>query len=227
MVLAVLVGWFGYGVWSLREVWRDIYVLHDRHRSEVERVQAAFALSRNPRVTERQLWDIGLRKDLPPLARYVVAEALTAEAVAGDPRGYAVAVARSEGWPGWLRLLLSRPLAYAAARGDALPREPLQELSRNPDPTLVLWSEFALAAGSGGDPAAAASIEEAASGGGPDREPAVLLRDALRAPPDLRTELLDRATLWLRTHHSEAARLWAGWEVHGDQLVTRPAPELH
>lgn len=47
----------------------------------------------------------------------------------------------------------------------------------------------------------------------PDRELAGLLPQVLRSEGAARDQFLDRATLWLRPHHSEAARLWAGWEV--------------
>jgi hypothetical protein len=224
-VVLALVGWFAYGVWSLRDVWAHVYVLHDRQRPEAERIQAAYALSHDRRVTDRQLWDISLRKDLPPLARYVTAEALTAEAVAADPRGYVISVARSEGWPDWLRLLLVRPLAYAAARGDPLPREPVQELVQNPDPALSLWAAFAaLAHAPDPDPATLARIENVVRADGPNRELARLLLGALQSPAKQQQGLLDEATQWLRTHHPGAARLWAGWEIRAPSLVPRRSP---
>jgi hypothetical protein len=122
ITILALVGWFAYGVWSMRHVWRAIYVLHDEHHSEAERIEAAYTLGRDPRLNQRQLWEMSLRKPLPSLARYALAEALTAEATSADPRGYALTVARSPGWPDWLRVLLLRPMAYAAARGVAFPR---------------------------------------------------------------------------------------------------------
>ncbi len=65
IVVVGLLAWFGLGVWSLRAVWRNVYVLHDPERTEAERVEAAYRLSRNPDVTQRQYWDIALRKELP------------------------------------------------------------------------------------------------------------------------------------------------------------------
>jgi hypothetical protein len=228
VLVVALVGWFAWGAWSLRSVWSNVYVLHDEHRGEPERVQAAYALSRDPRVNQRQLWDIALRRPLPPLARYVVAEALTAEAAAADPRGYGVAVARSEGWPAWLRLLLTRPLAYAAALGRPISRGPLGELAQHSDPTVAFWARYALSAAPGGDPEAQTALRLAASTDGPERDLARSLVEALDAPrPADRLRALDAATVWLRRHHPEAARLWDGWEVRGDRLVPRPAPELH
>src|SRR5262249_44674293 len=144
-VIVALVGWFAWQAWSLRDVWADVYVLHDRTRGEAERVGAAYALSRDPRVNQRQLWDVALSRQLPPLAGYVVAEARTAEAGEAAPRAYGAAVARSEGWPVWLRLLLTRPMAYAAALDRPVPRTSLAELTRNPDRATALLATYALA----------------------------------------------------------------------------------
>jgi hypothetical protein len=222
VVLASLLGWFSWGAWSLRTVWTNIYILHDGHRQEAERVQAAYALGRDPRVNPRQLWDIALRKPLPPLARYVVAEGLTAEAVSADPRGFGAAVARSEGWPGWLRLLMTRPIAYAAALGEPVPHDWLAELARNPEPALALWASYALATSREGDKDAAAVLRRAAATDGQNRSLAEYLLAALDAEKTAdRLKALDAATLWLRDHHPEAATLWNGWEVRGNQLVRR------
>ena len=92
---------------------------------EEMRVQAAFALSRDPRVEQNQLWDLCLNRKLPELARYTLAEAIGPELVAQDPQRYASAVTLSPDWPSWLRLVLVRPLAYAATRGHALSRDRL------------------------------------------------------------------------------------------------------
>ena len=219
-ILVALVSWFAWGAWSLRAVWRNVYVLHDSNRSEAERVEAAYALSHDERVNQRQYWDTCLRRPLPPLARYVLAEALTAEAVASDPRGYALAVARSEGWPVWLRLLLTRPLAYAAAQGVPIPARELRELrDRRYDPAIGLWVDFALAVSTPADDEAAESLARAARGEAPDRNLARILEGALRSKGIERTRRLDEATRWLRTDHPEAAKLWAGWEVEGERLV--------
>jgi hypothetical protein len=110
-VLVALVGWFAVSAWNARAVWINVYILHEETRPDSQRIEAAYRLSRDPSVNQRQLWDIALRKPLPPLARYLVAEAPTAEAAVADPHAYGVAVARSEGWPDWLRLLLLRPIA--------------------------------------------------------------------------------------------------------------------
>src|SRR5208282_2090035 len=100
IVLVTLVGWFGYRVWSLRDVWAKIYVLNDAGEPEARRIQAAFSLGHDPRVEQRQLWDLSLRRGLPELARDILAEGIGPELVAEDPQGYVTAVARSPDWPG-------------------------------------------------------------------------------------------------------------------------------
>lgn len=229
-VLVALLVWFAWGAWTLRTVWVEVYVLHDPSRLDSERIQAAYALSRDPRINQRQLWDIGLRKSLPPLARYVVVEALTAEAAASDPPGYGASVARSEGWPAWLRLLLTRPMAYAAAFDLPVARKSLAELARSPDHATALWATFALAEGSEGESAFDAALRREAGTDGPDRALAAHLVAALdSARLEDRLKALDAATLWLRHHHPGAAALWAGWEAAADRLVppAKPAPNLH
>ena len=220
IILCSLLGWFGWRVWSLRNVWLNVYVLHDDRRSEADRAASAFALSRDPAVNQRQLWDVALKRSLPPLARYVVAEGLTAEAVSNDPRAYGVSVARSEGWPDWLRLLLIRPLAYRAALDLPVPRAPLASLARSSDHATTLWANYALAEGSAGDSSAGKTLRQAATGDGADRRLARLLVRALDANRlDDRLSALDEATIWLRRNHPAAAPLWRGWTIDAGRLV--------
>ena len=223
IILASLLAWFGWGVWSLRSIWTNVYVLHNVERSEAQRVASAYALACDPAVNQRQLWDIALRRSLPPIARYVVAEALTAEAASADPRGFGVSVARSEGWPDWLRLLMIRPLAYRAALNLRVPREPLRELTRADDHATTLWANYALAAGPEGEKSAETVLRQAATGDGFDRLLARLLLKALDAKRlDEQLAALDEATLWLRRNHPGAAPLWRRWTIISGRLV--PAP---
>ena len=60
-LLVVMIAWFGYSVWQLRDVWAEVYALHDPKRSDAERIESAVKLSRDPRVTDRQLMEICLR----------------------------------------------------------------------------------------------------------------------------------------------------------------------
>jgi hypothetical protein len=120
---------------------------------------------------------------------------------------------------------LTRPLAYAAAQGAGLPIAPLGELhDRQDDPAITLWADFALAATPPGDRAAAAELAATAASDRPERALAAKLLDALHCEGDARLRRLDEATLWLRTHDPEAAKVWAGWAVEGERLVRVPRP---
>jgi hypothetical protein len=85
-VMALLIAWFAYSLWQLRDVWTEVYALHDSKRSSAQRIESALKLSRDPRVTDRQLMEICLHRDLPDQARYLLAEAVSTEAVARPSR---------------------------------------------------------------------------------------------------------------------------------------------
>ena len=68
VVLLALVSWFAFGVWSMRAVWANVYVLHDQSRPEGAACRRAYILSRDARVNQRQLWEMCLRKPLPEMA---------------------------------------------------------------------------------------------------------------------------------------------------------------
>lgn len=223
-VLVMLVGWFGYRVWTLRDVWARVYVLSDVHEPEARRIQAAFSLGHDPRVEQRQLWDLSLRREIPQLARDILAEGIGPELVAEDPQSFVTAVARSPDWPDWLRLALVRPLAYAATRGHAISRERLMELCRLDDPVLRLWALYALAVQPRPDDQTKVELEQVAKSPTPERELADLFLAAIGSDEPHRLETLDRATLWNREHHPSTARLWEGWMVRGPELV-RTSPE--
>ncbi len=218
-VLVAVVGWFGYSVWSLRDVWAKIYILSDVREPAVRRIQAAFSLGHDPRVEQRQLWDLSLRRELPDLARAILAEGIGSELVAENPQGYVTAVARSPDWPGWLRLSLTRPMAYAATRGHAISRERLGELCRLGDPIVRIWALYALAVQTRPDPQTAVEIERVAESSAPEHELAGLFLAAIRTDEAHRLEILDRATLWNRSHHPATARLWQDWAVRDGTLV--------
>jgi hypothetical protein len=217
-VVLALVGWFGYRAWTMRDVWRSVYVLNDREQPEAARVQAAVDLRRDPRFEPRQSWDLALHRELPELARYILAEGVGADLVAADPLGYASAVARSEGWPDWLRIALARPLAYASAEGHTLSRERLAELCRLSDPQLRLWALCALAMQTRPDPEPKIEIDRIAAEPGPERELAQFFQKAIAADKPGRIAALDEATAWTRTHHASVSRLWDGWTLQGDRI---------
>ncbi len=220
VVMLALLTWFGWSAWNLRTVWRNVYVLHDESRPEAERMQAAYDLGHDPNVNQRQLWDLSLRKPLPDLARYMIAESLTAEAATADPRAYGIAVSKSEGWPDWLRLLLVRPITYASALGFPIETPSLIELSKNPDRFIALWAETALAIGPDHDPAHGAILRKAAATESPEQGLAVILVKALDATRESeRITALNEATLWLRDHYPEALKVWKGWKAQGGRVV--------
>lgn len=225
-VMLALLTWFGWSAWNLRAVWRNVYVLHEESRPESERIQAAYDLGHDPNVNQRQLWDVALRKPLPDLARYLIAESLTAEAAIADPRAYGIAVAKSEGWPDWLRLLLVRPMAYASALGLPIEKPALIELSKNPDRFIALWAVAALAIGPGHDPEYGTYLREEAFSEVPEQDLAMILVKALEATkePD-RIAALNEATIWLRGHYPEAVKVWKGWKEQGGKLL--PILEKH
>lgn len=231
LVLVALVGWFAYGAWSLRSVWSNVYVLHEIRRPDAERIQAAYALSSDPRVNQRQRWDICLRRTIPDPGRYLIAESLSAEAAEADPRGYALTVARSDGWPNWLRLLLLRPMAYATIDGVRFPREPLDELMRHNDPLIRLWAAFVLAQQD--EPKGGGSglrrLQDVAAQPGPDGDLARMLARLCgsEVSPTQRRSGLDHATDWVREHHPEARALWKPWVIRDGRIVPAPASDLH
>jgi hypothetical protein len=224
VLLVALIGWFGYGLWSNRDVWADVFVLNDARRAETDRLDAALRLARNPRLDDGSRMETALRKDLPALARYLLAESVSTDLMAHDPRSYAMVVARSDGWPDWLRLLLSRRLAYGAGRGYDIPRDALDELKGHSDPMIGVWATYSLAVlpPRGPDPGWISELENVARFQSPAGELAARLVGALRATGDERERRLDEATEWLRRHHPEAAEIWRGWEVQ-DQRVVRQA----
>ena len=227
VVVIGLVTWFAVGLWSTRHVWRDVFVLHDRTRTEVERLNAAYRLSVNPEVTPRQAWDIALRKDVPTAGRYLLAESLNERIAADDPRAYSVAVAYSKDWPGWLRMLMVRPLVEASAEGFALPVEPLEALRRDPDPYVALWATGAVASRPTG-PQRGSALQWLArrAVGGTELSPlaAMMLEIAESRGEDRREnriEVIDRATAWTRAHHPEARKAFAEWEIRAGGVVAR------
>jgi hypothetical protein len=203
-----LVAWFVHGLWANREVFSDVYIVHDRSRPAGQRIEAALRLAQGSQLGDAQLMEISLRRDVPDRARYVLAEAVSTDAVERDPRGFALTVARSPGWPDWLRLLLARRLAYGASGGLEIPREALEELARHSDAMIRLWATYSLAAQDRSDARVRQALENAAHGPAPDDELASMLLEALDAQEPQRSLILDRASLWLRDHHPQAKRIW-------------------
>ncbi len=219
LISLALVGKFAWDAWSLRGVWQNIYILHDEARPAEERIQAAYALSRDGRIVAQQRWDIALRKPLPDLARYLVAESLTTDLVKADPAEFARTVALSEGWPSWLRLLGLRVMALAAAEGTTFPTDSIDGLANGADPLFAPWTDYIRAVSGDGDRAAASRLRERASGNGPGVATARELAQAIEAGSFERTTRLDAATQLIRTESPDAARVWDGWLERDGRLV--------
>ena len=208
VVMTAMIAWFAYSVWGLRDVWAQVYAIHDAKRSDAERVESAVRLSHDPRVTDDQLMTICLDRSVPDKARYVLAEAVSTEVAARDPRAYSLAVALSPDWPDWLRLLLARRLAYGASRGYGIAQVALEELSKHSDPMIRLWALYSEAVLPDSKSDAAAKLEAAARGDDENGRLAAMLLAAKNAPPQEREGRPDEATLWLRHHHPQAKKIW-------------------
>ena len=197
-----MIAWFAYSVWQLRDVWAQVYALHDAKRSEAERIQSAQTLSRDPRVSDRQLMEICLQPRPARSSPIPAGRGRFDRRRRARPSAYALTVALSPDWPDWLRLVLSRRLAYGATRGYAIPEVALDELAKNSDPMIRLWANYSLAVMPGLKTDAAAKLEEAARS---DRRERQARADACwrrrTHSPEERERRLDEATLWLRHHH--------------------------
>jgi hypothetical protein len=186
VVVVGLVAWFGIGLYRISGMLHTVYVIHDESRSTADRVAAARALANDPHANPRELYDIALRVRLPDAARLAVAEAVPASVARSDPRGFAFAVARSAGWPHWLRLALMRPITEAALTGVKFPDEALAELSNHADPWVRPWAWLAIAAGTDPNGTARGRLErDAQSIDSPTRELSSLLIEHVRDRPSV------------------------------------------
>jgi hypothetical protein len=223
VAVVAMVGWFGIGIYRMSDVLGLTYTLHDPKEPEPMRVQAAYAIARSGRATDRQLWDMAIRTTNPPLARYVLAEALTADAVRADVRGYSLAVARSPGWPGWFRWLIFRPMALRAGEGVQPSAELVAEIrDALPEGAARLWVAFFVLAGGSDDHALGEWAREAMKHAKADdalRPLAVQFDDLLRQKdPGRRRIQLERATHWMRHNEPQCEALWRGWEIRDGRL---------
>ncbi len=218
VVVVALVGWFGWNVYAMRDVWNNVYVLHETSKPEDERIQAAFSLSRDVRVNAQQRWDIALRKPLPPLARYVIAESWSAEIPDADPSLYAKMIAYSEGWPGWLRLLGVRLMAVAASEGLEFPSAVLDDLAKDSNPDIGLLADFVRVSAHNGDDDALKRLRAEAASNSARADLARELIGALDPATAVRKEHLKRVTEWLWNHDTEAMLVTRGWTTANGRL---------
>ena len=219
VVAFTLIGSFAWKAWDLRAIWARVYLVHDAARPEVERVDAAYQLARDPRTLDQQRWEMAMRRPLPPLARYVLAESLTSDIVRADPGLFAKYVALSEEWPDWLRLLGVRAMAVAASEGVEFPADLLATLSARPEPTVGLWVDYIRAVTPSADPHAADRLRFASGNGGDPARIAARLLSAIEAGSHDRSVALEKATLLLRGVTPDAGRIWDGWAERDGHLV--------
>jgi hypothetical protein len=208
VALVGFIAWFAWNVWSLRGVWTDVYLLHDSSKPDADRIAAAARLANDFRLPAQERWEIALRKPLPPKARYLIAESFPGEVASADSAMFAKIVARSEGWPAWLRLLCLRTVAVAASEGSYLPAEGLAELERGSDVYERALLDYARAAS--GDREALARLRESATANQPVSPLAGILAAAIEVGSFERKQALTEATLWLRQHHPAAVAVWEG-----------------
>ncbi len=113
VVLVALIGWFGHGLWSNRDIWADVYALNDTSRPESDRLDAALRLARNPRL------DDGARMETARAQGPAPTGAVPAGGVGVDRDGGArPAVVRHDGGAkrGLARLAPAPPVAPAGLR---------------------------------------------------------------------------------------------------------------
>ncbi len=201
VVLVIMIGWFGYAAWSLRDVWRDVYVLHDVRAPLPDRLAAASRLARSPRFGDDQRLELALERALPDRARHALAEGVSTDLLRADPRGFSLAVARSPGWPGWLRIPLELDLVRGVIRGYSVPPVALEELARNDDPMIAALALFAQAVERPGEPFARKALEVQAAGLGSRADLANRLLGVLDLPAPNREPPMDDISRWLREHH--------------------------
>ncbi len=227
VISVALVVQFVVALYSTRDIWYAVYALNDPTKPVAERVEAAWIIARSPSANDRQRLDLALRTELPPLARYVLAEGMTSEAIRTDPKAYALMVAKSKGWPDYLRLMIARPMAYGVGEGYRIAWEPIDLLRENNDEALALLATYTRAVMAPGDPPALKSLQDSAAKEGLYQPFAKLLVEAAGLDGEPRVRKLDEATRWLRTHHPEARQTWEGWEERDGKLVAisgNPAP---
>jgi len=210
VLLLALVSWFAWNVWSLRGIFGDVYTLNDPHKPDPERILAAMRLAHSNGLADTQRLEMCLDRSLPDLARLILAEGVSADLVAEDPRVYALTVARSEGWPSWIRLALAFNIARGVIRGYTIPSEALQELAQNKDRAVAALGLFAQAAALQPDPQARAALQSAAADKTTGQFAALLL-EVLDLPVPARERRLDEIAIWTRTGHEPSAHVWSGW----------------
>lgn len=219
-----LISWFGWGVWNLREVWRDTYVLYQTGRSLIDRVQAADRLAHDPRVTTQQKLAILLDPQVPDLARWRVGESLGSDAAESDPIEFSKLLLPDRRQPVWLDLLLLRVLADASDHSVRFPPALLDAIDPGEDRWRQVWLDYARMFQNGAGPEHRERLEQIRRSPGQTVEAAELLARAADAEEPRRASLLREAFLSTRAMHPGVQQIWRGWTETQGRLTPRADP---
>ena len=146
VVSVMLVGWFAIQLWLLREVWREIYVLHQVKLPDDRRIAAAAFLANDPRVEPAQIQPMLFRRDLPDKARYLLAAGLkkTDSATSARQMLGLLATEGATSPPDYLRGHLARLAALGIPVERNFPNESFERLLADRDKAVAAWSAYAL-----------------------------------------------------------------------------------
>jgi hypothetical protein len=146
IVSVILVGWFATQLWLLRDVWREIYVLHRSELPDDRRIAAAAFLAKDPRVEPAQIQPMLFRRTLPEKARYILAAGLNKTDSATSARQM-LGLLATEGAtspPDYLRGHLARLSALNIPAEMNFPNESFERLLADRNQSVAAWSAYAL-----------------------------------------------------------------------------------
>lgn len=146
VVSIMLVGWFAIQLWLMRDVWREIYVLHRAGLPDDRRISAAAFLAKDPRVEPAQIQPMLFRRDLPDRARYLLAAGLkkTDTAISARQMLGLLATEGATSPPDYLRGHLARLAALSIPAERNFPEKQFEGLLTDREKAVAAWSAFAL-----------------------------------------------------------------------------------
>lgn len=142
----LLVGWFAVNMWLMRDVWREIYVLHNEDLPEARRIAAAEFLANAPDIEATQIQPMIFRRPLPEKARIILAESLKQADNAASARqmlGLLATEGATSPQP-WLRRHLARLAAITIPVDSRFPANTFEKHLSDDDAVVADWSAFAL-----------------------------------------------------------------------------------
>lgn len=147
VVSLLLVGWFTIQLWTMRDVWRAIYTLHEVSLPVDQRLAAAEVLIKDPRVEPSQLQPMIFRPTLPDKARYLIAEKMDKAVTTQDAAAMLKMLAGTgpNSPPNWLRGHLARLAAVTIRQDNRFPAKAFEQLAADDDPVVSAWAAWALA----------------------------------------------------------------------------------